>query len=223
MNNYIPDGHTPIRVPDLLTWAAWFETADRTVKKTSISDGADVSTVFLGLDHQFGDGPPLLFETLIFGGDRDGDMWRYSTWEEAEAGHDAVVDELTGQEKKVEKFEDLLGKVLANIENIDDEELAFTLENGEQYKLYHSPDCCESVTIEDICGDLKDLIGSPILMAEEVTHDNENPEGVEVPEYQDSFTWTFYKLATIQGYVTIRWYGESNGYYSESVDFAPKE
>ena len=72
----------------------------------------------------------------------------------------------------------------------------------------------------DIVGDIEDLIGSPLLMAEEVTNEqNINPAGVEVPEDQDSFTWTFYKLATIKGYVTIRWYGQSNGYYSESVSF----
>ena len=72
----------------------------------------------------------------------------------------------------------------------------------------------------DIVGDLQDLIGYPLLMAEEVTNaQDENPSGVEVPDYQDSFTWTFYKLATIKGYVTISWYGESNGYYNESVSF----
>ena len=119
----------------------------------------------------------------------------------------------------MDKFEDLIGKVLSNIENKDDTELIFTLDNGEKYRLYHEQDCCEGVSIEDIIGDLDDLIGSPILMAEEVTHGNENPEGVPYKGYQDSFTWTFYKLATIKGYVTIRWYGESNGYYSESVYF----
>ena len=119
----------------------------------------------------------------------------------------------------MDKFEDLLGKTLVSIKNLDNEELIFTLDNGEQYKLYHEQDCCECVTIEDINGFLDDLIGAPLLMAEEVSNIDENPEGVEVPEYQDSFTWTFYKLATINGYVTIRWYGESNGYYSESVDY----
>lgn len=114
------------------------------------------------------------------------------------------------------KFEDLKGKTLAMVENKGDEVL-FVSVDGEQYKLYHSQDCCESVTVEDVCGDLSDLIGSPILQAEEVTSDT-NPDGVTM-EYQDSFTWTFYKLATVKGYVTIRWYGESNGYYSESVDF----
>lgn len=119
----------------------------------------------------------------------------------------------------MEKFEDLVGKVLVSVENRDSEELIFTLDNGEAYKLYHSQDCCEGVSIEDIIGDLNDLVGSPILMAEEVTHSDENPEGVPDKDCQDSFTWTFYKLATIKGYVTIRWYGESNGYYSESVDW----
>ena len=96
--HYILDDHTPIRESDLITWAAWLETADRIVKKTSVCNGVDVSTVFLGLDHQWSDGPPLLFETLIFGGEHDGDMWRYSTWKQAEAGHDAVVAELVNGE-----------------------------------------------------------------------------------------------------------------------------
>ena len=117
----------------------------------------------------------------------------------------------------MEKFEDLVGKVLVSVENNSDE-IIFTLDTGEKYKLYHEQDCCESVSVEDVIGDLNDLVGSPILMAEEVSR-SENPEGV-TKEYQDyNFTWTFYKLATIKGYVTIRWYGESNGYYSESVDW----
>lgn len=112
---------------------------------------------------------------------------------------------------------ELLGTTLIKIDNNQDEELIFTLDTGEQYKMYHRQDCCENVSIEDIIGELDDLIGSPLLMAEEVTSDA-NPEGV-TKGYQESFTWTFYKFATIKGYVTIRWYGESNGYYSESVDF----
>ena len=86
-DKYTLDGKKPIECEDLLTWAKWFGTANRRVAQDE-RDGVRVSTVFLGLDHRFGgNGPPILFETMIFGGPHDQDQDRYSTWEEAEAGH----------------------------------------------------------------------------------------------------------------------------------------
>ena len=114
---------------------------------------------------------------------------------------------------------DFLGKTFTEIKGgIGKDELIFICAEG-VFKMYHSQDCCERVNIEDITGDLEDLIGAPILIAEESTSDK-NPDGAEVSKYQDCFTWTFYKFATKKGYVDIRWYGESNGYYSESVDLS---
>lgn len=116
------------------------------------------------------------------------------------------------------KFEDLLGKTFTNIEvSKDEDEIIFTCSDGAKYKMYHEQDCCESVTIEDICGDIEDLLNSPILMAEDISNLCEDKPG---DEWDDSYTWTWYKLATVKGYVTIRWYGSSNGYYSERVDMA---
>ena len=124
----------------------------------------------------------------------------------------------------MEKFDDLVGKVLSKIDQNDDkDELIFTLDCGERYKLWHMQDCCESVTIEDISGDLDDLVGIPILLAEESTNTKNPPEGYDQDGskdwYGETFTWTFYKISTNKGSVTIRWFGTSNGYYSESVDF----
>jgi hypothetical protein len=92
--NYKLDGHKPVAVHDIREWAMWFETADRRVAEDTI-DGQRVSTVFLGVDHNFsGDGPPILFETLVFGGPLDGEGGRCSTWEEAKEQHWAIVSRL---------------------------------------------------------------------------------------------------------------------------------
>lgn len=96
---YILDGHNPVLCDDLLKWAEWYETADRTVLKTPLPNGIRVSTVFLGLNHNFGRGKPILFETMVFGGKLDEKQKRYRTWEEAEIGHKATVAEVIAIEK----------------------------------------------------------------------------------------------------------------------------
>jgi hypothetical protein len=74
------------------TDAAGFERAhhDYRIAKDAIGD-VEVSTVFLGIDRSFGSGPPLLFETMVFGGELDDEQERYSTEAEALAGHAAMV------------------------------------------------------------------------------------------------------------------------------------
>jgi hypothetical protein len=94
--------------------------------------------------------------------------------------------------------------------------IAFVADDGRRFLMHHKQDCCESVAIEDIVGDTADLIGSPILLAEERCNDDAPPSKV----VEDSWTWTFYELRTVRASVTIRWFGESNGYYSERVDFS---
>ena len=119
------------------------------------------------------------------------------------------------------KFKALLGKTCEKIERIESDEdgngrIIFTAIGGHEYHLYHERDCCETVTIKDICGDIDDLMGAPIIEAEEVI--NKQREYEEDHEDRTS-TWTFYKLSTIKGSVTINFLGESNGYYCERVSF----
>lgn len=116
----------------------------------------------------------------------------------------------------------MTGLTMASVKRSTDAEENDTLEFestcGRKFVLFHDRDCCESVTIDDIAGDLEDLVGSPLILSEEVSsadmwYENSKEDGDE------SFTWTFYRFATAKGYVTVRWYGTSNGYYSESVSF----
>lgn len=86
----------------LTEWAALFETAKRgdlkRVAETTLPNGTWISTVWMGLDHSFGNGPPLIFETMVFtnrGDMRDLDSDRYSTEADALAGHAAMVEKWT--------------------------------------------------------------------------------------------------------------------------------
>jgi hypothetical protein len=88
---YILQGHTPVLCEDVLAWAKVFEGGNRKVAQDRLGDVV-ISTVFLGLDHSFGRGPPLLFETMIFGGAHDEYQERCGTWEQAEAMHQKALD-----------------------------------------------------------------------------------------------------------------------------------
>lgn len=122
-------------------------------------------------------------------------------------------------------FNTLNGLTITEIRGaeVGSEDITFVSSDGREFKLYHQQDCCESVAVEDICGDVEDLLNTPILLAEDISNELEGKSSKVDPGYPDyvdeSYTWTFYKLSTIKGSVTIRWYGSSNGYYSESVIF----
>ena len=112
---------------------------------------------------------------------------------------------------KVTKFSDLIGATLYKVV-VTEDELRLHLTETHYVRFHHDQDCCETVYIESVVGDIEDLVGSEILVAEEVAYDEP-----ALDNWDESYTWTFYKFATIKGSVDIRWYGTSNGYYSESV------
>jgi hypothetical protein len=130
---------------------------------------------------------------------------------------------------KESHISELIGEIVIGITCTKDDPkvddyILFHTKSG-TFKMYHQRDCCEQVEIIDICGNLEDLISTdreyPIIVADERVSDDKSLKRLDGkdPDEYDSYTWTFYELATNKGSVTIRWYGESNGYYSESVSF----
>ena len=110
---------------------------------------------------------------------------------------------------------DMVGKTFTSVKSTGTQ---LVFENSvDRYVFFHQQGCCESVRIEDIVGDLSDLEGEVLLKAEETSNVFDLLNTAE-QEFSESGTWTFYKFATRKGYVDVRWLGESNGYYSESVD-----
>jgi hypothetical protein len=114
---------------------------------------------------------------------------------------------------------ELLGETFRSVSINDDKtEMVLVSEPyGNKYKFYHPRDCCEQVTMEEMDGDPEWLVGSPIILAGVQT------ARPEKPTRDDSETWTFYKLGTVKGACTFRWYGSSNGYYGEDVSIVFEE
>jgi len=109
-------------------------------------------------------------------------------------------------------IEALVGQIPIYIATNEEDYFTFYLTNGYKVKLYHEQDCCESVYLESLTGSPDKLLYTPLIKAEERSNS---------PEMVDSYTsqtWTFYTFASAKGYVDLRWHGESNGYYSESID-----
>lgn len=110
-------------------------------------------------------------------------------------------------------FEQFTGLTFKSVSTDNIDYIRFITEDDTEYLMHHEQDCCEQVYIHEIVGDLKDLEGSEIVEAECSSKDVTNEEEM----VDDMAKWTFYKLQTAKGIVTISWFGTSNGYYSMGV------
>jgi hypothetical protein len=112
-------------------------------------------------------------------------------------------------------FAAMNGEVIAAVTGMykGSDEVGIEMVSGRTFKMWHSQDCCERVYLEDVVGNPDDLVGYPCTVWESTNANEPAP-----PEADNSYTWTFYTFRTVKGTVVLRWLGQSNGYYSESVD-----
>lgn len=131
-------------------------------------------------------------------------------------------------------IKDIIKSETSNSRDVFVDELIFICTDGSQFKMSHLQSCCEGVWLEDIVGELDDLIGQEITLFEKRTDSYSYEMSEEVPqkskviqnkysfsdaEMQEYTQWTFYEIQCPRGSVTLRWYGNSNGHYSVEVDF----
>ena len=112
-------------------------------------------------------------------------------------------------------IESMVGRTFVRIDAGDDA-IVFVEDNGARWTFFHEQDCCEDVRVDDVSGAWDDLCGAPLLRAEESVSGAPPAEDTRACS-EGSETWTYYKFGTVKGDVDVRWYGTSNGYYSESV------
>ena len=118
-------------------------------------------------------------------------------------------------EQQNDFFKTLANKKIVDVRGLSrgSDYISILFSDGDAIKFYHSQDCCESVEVDDVYGCEDDLIDA-ILYDIELVQSNDRRKD----KYDESYTWSFYKFRTSKGYVDVRWYGHSNGYYSDTVD-----
>lgn len=97
---YILENQVPVPTDNILQWGQWMEDPNNKQVALTEIDELRVATIFLGVNNQLNEGEPFLFETLVFKGeelDWEYDGARYRTWDEAKAGHDAIVESIKAQ------------------------------------------------------------------------------------------------------------------------------
>ena len=122
----------------------------------------------------------------------------------------------------IKKLEGLVVEYI-DIVSDDGDELMITTKCGKRFKFHHYQDCCENVRIWSTKGDLKKLEGHKLVSVDmdAYTEDPDDEDPKELADtWRDSWTWTDIVFKTTDDTVISRWFGESNGYYSESVDFS---
>lgn len=109
---------------------------------------------------------------------------------------------------------DLVGETIIEIQNlhVGSQCVSFITASGKKFQMLHFQDCCETVQLEEIIGDTSTILDEPVLDAYCTTNEQDHQ-----PKHADSWTWTFYTILTFKGAITLRWLGESNGYYSENI------
>jgi hypothetical protein len=123
------------------------------------------------------------------------------------------------------KVSGLIGKTITAIRGMEagSERIEFDCADGSKWQMMYHDDCCASCSVEDVCGDVADLIGSQVVRAEVPSSldnfDEEKAAKGDSDYMPESYTWTFVILGTAKGTLTLRWFGSSNGYYSESPTF----
>lgn len=105
----------------------------------------------------------------------------------------------------------MIGQIPERIE-VSEDVIHMVFKSGDAAWFFHYQECCEDVHIEDVVGSFKDLIGHPLLVAEDRHGD------VTSTKWGDE-QWTFYTFRSIGGTVDVRWHGSSNGYYGVSVTY----
>lgn len=121
---------------------------------------------------------------------------------------------------KVNTYTEFSGKTIQEIRGCEkhSDEVTIIFTDGSCLKFYHRQDCCETVLLEDFDATPEDLVNAKIISIEErISYSNEN-EIKPLNTWDKSYTWSFYVIKTSKFTMTMRWYGESNGWYSETVD-----